>query len=577
MRLSPHALARSCAVLAAAVLTVVPGSVAVAAAKPRPVTDPRLPHVAGGFLPSAARVVPKTARLGVRANEVLPTSVDLRQYAPPPGDQGQVGSCVAWTIAYGIMGYHAKRTGGSGAPYAPLFLYLRNVAPGGAPHAGLNPDAVLANAQSAGVDTQADYWQGTTDYRTPPTPAQIANAANYRVTGWTRLFNGAGQGEPVKASIRQALAAGNPVALGIPVYRDFMSLRGHTVYNTLSGTSLGGHMMAAYGYDDAGLLVRNSWGTGWGNGGDVKLSWAFVTRIAVAAYTVSGVRTPAAPAPAPAPVPVITGLAPGTVSTLGGTAVTLAGTGLLGVTSVKVGGVPVPARAVTATSLSFTAPAKAAGNIAVTVTGRNGTSAERPLTYVAPPAPVIASVTPNSAPVNASTPVLVTGGNFTGATKVTVDGRSLAFTGVGDGTLRVTLPPHAAGQVTLSVTTPAGTSAAAAGARFTYVPLPVPAVAAVAPASGPGRAAVTVLLTGSGLRGTTKVTADGAALRFVALDDNRLQVTVPPRPAGQLTLVVTAPGGVSTAVPYTVTPSVIPSAAARAVGGGAPSPVGAAF
>ena len=40
----------------------------------------------------------------------------------------------------------------------------------------------------------------------------------------------------------QALASGNPVALGFPVFSDFMSLRSHTVYSTVTGTNLGGHM-----------------------------------------------------------------------------------------------------------------------------------------------------------------------------------------------------------------------------------------------------------------------------------------------------------------------------------------------
>ena len=41
----------------------------------------------------------------------LPASVDLSQYNPPVGDQGQVGSCTAWASGYYLRGWYAKRDG----------------------------------------------------------------------------------------------------------------------------------------------------------------------------------------------------------------------------------------------------------------------------------------------------------------------------------------------------------------------------------------------------------------------------------------------------------------------------------
>jgi C1A family cysteine protease len=42
---------------------------------------------------------------------------------------------------------------------------------------------------------------------------------------------------------------------------------------------LGGHAVLAVGYDDAEqrLLVRNSWGDGWGQGGYFTLPYAYLT------------------------------------------------------------------------------------------------------------------------------------------------------------------------------------------------------------------------------------------------------------------------------------------------------------
>jgi hypothetical protein len=633
MRLNSRALTRSWLTLALAVLTVLPAGAAAAAPKATPAPTPnRLPHVAGGYVAGKTRVAAKVPAFGAHASAVLPDAVDLRPYAPPVGDQGQVGSCVAWSIAHGIMGYYANRTGGVGAPYAPLFLYMRNVAPGGAPNAGLYPDAVLANALSAGVDTQADYWQGTTNYQTPPTAAQIANATKYKISGWNRLFNGANQGDPAKVAIQQALASGSPVALGFSVFPDFMSLRTHTLYNTLSGTNLGGHMVAAFGYDSQGVWIRNSWGTWWGNSGDVKVSWAFITKVVSGAYTVSGITTPAAPvamaptvaslsiakatagtsvtvtgaglagatavrfgndpatfspvtadgvtklvATAPAhdagvvdvtvtnatgtsevsaaskftyipPVPAVTGLSPNTVSTVGGTAVTLTGTGLTGATAVKLGTLSVTAKEVTATSLTFIAPAHAAEAVNVTVTNAGGTStvgAATKLSWVKPPAPVITSIAPSSALTTVATPVVVTGTDFTGATKVTSGGSNIAFVKVSNTSLKLTMPVHAAGAVALQITTPSGVSTVNANSSFTYRLPPAPAITAITPKTGLTYVRTPVVVTGANLGGVTKLTVDGVAVTFTKVNDTSLKVTLPVHAAGEFDVRVTGPGGLS--------------------------------
>ena len=189
--------------------------------------DATQPHQ-GGYDSTGTRLAAKPGSLGAGAYDHLPASVDLRNYAPAVGDQGSIGDCVAWTISHSIMGYYANRTNGVDTPYAPLFLYLRNVKSGGAPNSGLNPDAVLANVQSYGVDSQDDFFQGTTNYKVLPTSAQIANAANYKITGWTRLWSGNKQGANAQTVMEQALANGMPVAVGFPVFQDFMDLGSHS-------------------------------------------------------------------------------------------------------------------------------------------------------------------------------------------------------------------------------------------------------------------------------------------------------------------------------------------------------------
>jgi hypothetical protein len=347
----------------------------------------------GGYLPSpfkisAAATGPRAVAGVYGASAALPASVDLRASAPAVGDQGQLSSCVAWTVAYTMMGYYAKTTGGSGAPYAPLYLYLQSLNGGTAPNDGLVPETALKVAATGGVDTQVDYTQGTTNYKAKPTATQVTNAAKYKISGWTTLWSGGNQGTAAETRIKQALAAGNPVGLGIPVYSDFENLRANTLYKTTSGQNLGGHMVTALGYDTDGVWIRNQWGKSWGTNGDAKLSWSFVDKAALGAYTITGVKTPTVtttpttPTTAPTQpstrptvtLPTVTGLSVKTGKSTNQIVTAISGTGLTGTTRVTVDGRAVPFQPVSDTQVLALIPPHAAGPVHVQVTTKNGTS-----------------------------------------------------------------------------------------------------------------------------------------------------------------------------------------------------------
>ncbi|HKT00121.1 MAG TPA: IPT/TIG domain-containing protein [Rugosimonospora sp.] len=594
------------------------------AARPGP-----LPHNVGGVVVSGPRI--SAALQHAFRPRVLPDSVDLRSHMPAVGDQGQIGSCVAWTIAHGMMGYYANTTSASGAPYAPLYLYMRVVAPGGAPNAGLYPASAFTEAQNNGVDTQDDYSQGMYTWQTPPTQAEITNAASYKITGWNTLWVGANQGLAGKTAIETALASGAPVGITFQVYQDFMNMGANVLYNTLTGTSLGGHMVTAVGYDAQGIWIRNSWGTWWGTSGDAHLSWAFLQTDVQSAYTISGLRTPggntvAAPtvsgltvhtgpagtsvtisgsnlgsatavnfgsasaqftssstsgvtklvATAPAhdpgavsvtvtnpggtsaggtasaftytpPAPAVTAVSPGSTTIFGGSTVTVTGTSFTGSPTVKVGTTAgTQVRVLSPTSLQFVAPAMTAGQYDVTVKTAYGTSTTGSgdqITYVNPPAPAITSMSPTSGPTYTTSTVTLTGTDLKGANRVTLGGTSVPFTRLSDTQLRATLPTHAAGAVDVQVVTPGGTSPT--GTQFTYVAPPVPAITGLSPATGFTNAARTVTITGTGFTAATRVTAAGSPLSFTKVSDTQLRVTLPTHTAGAVDIQVTTPGGTS--------------------------------
>lgn len=157
--------------------------------------------------------------------------------------------------------------------------------------------------------------------------------------------------------------------------------------------------------------------------------------------------------------------------------VTITGTNFTPTATVSIGGTAATGVSYTsATQLSATLPAKAAGTYDVQVTTGSVTSATGPASqysYIA--APTVTSATPNSGSTTGGTSVTITGTALTGASAVTFGGNAAtSFTVAGDTQITATTPAGSAGAVVVAVTTPGGTATLAGG--YSYVVLNPPAV-----------------------------------------------------------------------------------------------------
>jgi hypothetical protein len=168
-----------------------------------------------------------------RAAHALPASVDLTGDAVPVGNQGPVGSCVAWSEAYTIMGWYSKHQKHVGAPFAPMYMYSQI---DGGRDAGTTTTAGWKLATNQGVAEWSAYPQGPYDWRTQPTTTERTNAALHKVSGSTYLFSGSNQGAAAQAAISTALSGGTPVELAIPVYASFEALNSSNSFYPLSKT-----------------------------------------------------------------------------------------------------------------------------------------------------------------------------------------------------------------------------------------------------------------------------------------------------------------------------------------------------
>lgn len=448
-----------------------------------------------------------------------PASVDLTPWAVPAGDQGRLGSSASWTVGYTIAGWWARREAKAGAPFAPMYLYSQLTGGRAGVAAGASLTANLSLAQSSGIDPRADYPQGDLDAVTAPTAAQRANAANFRLAGWTSLYWTPVQAVSIsRPTIEQALAAGQPVALGIKVYSNLLAIgAGNARYSTPSGAFAGVHALAVLGYDDFGVRVESSWGRSWGADGFAWLSWSYVANHSVEAHAVSGLRAPAAGA-----APALTSMSPTSGSWSGGDTVVLEGSDLSGA-RVWFGALPSPAVTVAADGRSLTAVVPTAGTtgpvdvaVSTLVGGRSGALA---YTYVAG-TPAIATVNPASAPITGGTVVTLTGSNLA---PMVGKPYTVAFNGVpsprvtpaADGhSLTAVVPAGAVGSARIVVTNAGG---AGAPATFLY--------------TWPARPALTLTAPGATVA-PGNVTLSGAVKNAQGTGYRAIPVTVQARPLG---------------------------------------------
>lgn len=172
-----------------------------------------------------------------------------------------------------------------------------------------------------------------------------------------------------------------------------------------------------------------------------------------------------------APAPTVTGVSPAVGGTRGGVSVTLVGTGFSGAGGVTFDGVPaVDVVVASDTELRCTTPPHAAGAASVVVTTPNGSNGANALfTYAGGTAPpTVTALEPARGPVAGGTIVTLEGTNFLGATAVTFGGEHATNVVVLSETeLRCLTPAHRQGEVSVVVTTPAGSNGE--NELFTYV------------------------------------------------------------------------------------------------------------
>ena len=251
------------------------------------------------FTAEHAKVKPLLAKVhkagAAGAPASLAASADLRAWCSPIENQLNLGSCTA-NAGVGMVEYYERRAFGRHVDASRLFLYkatrdLMKVTG--------DTGAYLRTTMGAlvlfGVPPEEYCPYVVANFDNEPTAFLYSFGQNYQALNYYRLDPAGTAASSLLNAIKSNLAAGLPSMFGFTVYSSYtqasVANKGAIPYPTPGEKIVGGHAIMAVGYNDSlvikntapgaaattgALLIRNSWGTGWGDGGYGWLPYAYV-------------------------------------------------------------------------------------------------------------------------------------------------------------------------------------------------------------------------------------------------------------------------------------------------------------
>jgi len=224
--------------------------------------------------------------------ETLAASVDwsTKGAVTPVKDQGQCGSCWAFSTTGGIEGSYQLATGNLVSISEQQFVDCSKANSGC--NGGLM-DTAFEFAEGTAIATEGSYPYTARDGTCKS--SFTTGVAKGAVTGYKDVAN--------SASGLQSALNSNPVSVAIQADQSVFQQYTGGVISSGCGSSLD-HGVLAVGYDGNTIKVKNSWGASWGVDGYVSIDASQCGITTSASYpTIDGSAPPAPPGPAPTPTP----------------------------------------------------------------------------------------------------------------------------------------------------------------------------------------------------------------------------------------------------------------------------------
>jgi cathepsin L len=196
--------------------------------------------------------------------------VDWRQkgYVTPVKNQGQCGSCWAFSATGSLEGQTFKKTGKLVSLSEQQLVDCSGKFGNDGCNGGMVDSAFAYIKANGGLDTEESYPYLAKDDQCHFNP----QAVGAKDTGFTDIEQGS------ESQLQEAVASNGPVSVAIDASHETFQFYKSGVYNEpeCSSSQLDhGVLVVGYGQSDAGeafWIVKNSWGPTWGDSGYIMMS-----------------------------------------------------------------------------------------------------------------------------------------------------------------------------------------------------------------------------------------------------------------------------------------------------------------
>jgi C1A family cysteine protease len=233
---------------------------------------------------------------------LLPSTFDWRNisgnnFVTPVRDQGNCGSCWAFAVtaaleSKALITFNWPGINQNLSEQIILSCSGAGSCDGGSPRAasnflkttGTNMESCYPyTAQNGDCSSACPNWQDSA----------------FKIDNWSYISSGS---PPTASALKDAIYANGPLVAVLDVYTDFFSYHSG-IYSYVSGEYEGGHAILIVGWNDAdgAFIVKNSWGSGWGESGYFRIAFSELTGTTKFARTSYAYGTVFNTAPPPSP------------------------------------------------------------------------------------------------------------------------------------------------------------------------------------------------------------------------------------------------------------------------------------